>query len=462
MESGNMTAWLAAGRGVPILAATLAAVAVAFVSSRSPFMAVAALAVVLLMIFVLSQPNVVLVIMLAVLPWEGMLDFPTPTITIVKLLGLLLILSVTLTAIAQGTRFRAPPTAVAALAFVLFAAVSLIVSPDPSAGLNQLLRYVFLAGFFFIVIQLLDDRARLRTALRVLVASLGAAAVWGLVSFLSGEAPRASGPITEPLEFGYLLATMLPLCIYLILEDRELRGLWLACFLAMLAATLATLSRGAFVGLVAMLIWAVLTRRIRLGGLLASTVSLFALVAIGFSLWGPVINERVGQKQLIAEKNAESREALWEGAAVMAMDRPITGVGTGRFGEESVDYVRDNPIVLGDPQAHNAYLEILAESGPFALAAFLAFLGLTWQTLVRARRARPGAGGREGERLATALQASLLVAIVGALFLSEQVASPFWVIAGFAAVVPVAYGGAVDEKQTADARRTTGARPAPA
>jgi O-antigen ligase len=430
-------------RGLPLIAAGLAAATVGFASSRSPLLTVAAFATIVLLTFVLTQPHTVLLIVLAALPWEGMLDFPTPTVTVVKLLGVLLILSVALNAIAQGRSFRAPPAAVAALAFVLFAAVSLIVSPDPSAGINQLLRYVFLAGFFFIVIQLVDDRARLLAALRVLVASLGAAAVWGLIAFLSGEAARASGPITEPLEFGYLLATMLPLCIYLILEDKELRWLWLACFPAMLAATLATLSRGAFVGLVVVLIWAVLTRRIRLGGLLASTVSLFALVAVGFSLWGPVINERVGQKQLIAEKNSESREALWQGAAVMAMDRPITGIGTGRFGAESVDYVRDNPIVLGDPQAHNAYLEILAESGPFALAAFLAFLGASWLTLVRGRRANRERGSRECARLASALQASLLVAIVGAFFLSEQVASPFWVICALAAVVPMTVGRTV-------------------
>jgi O-antigen ligase len=437
---GILTARLVGARALPLLAAAPAAAAVGFASSRSPLLTIAALAAVVLLIFVLTQPQTVLLIMLVALPWEGMLAFPTEKVTVVKLLGLLLVVSVMLTAIGQGTRLRAPPAALAAVAFVLFAAVSLIASPDASAGLIQLLRYALLAGFFLIVIQLLDDRARLFSAVRVLVASAGAAAVWGLVAFLSGEADRASGPISEPLEFGYMLATLLPVCIYLILEDRRMRWLWVACFPAMLAATLATLSRGAFVGLVVMLIWAVLARRVRLGGLIASTLSVFALVAGGLLLWGPVIDERVGEKQLIAERNAESRQALWKGAVEMAMDRPITGVGTGRYGAESVEYVRDNPIVLEDPQAHNAYLEILAESGPFALAAFLAFLGASWLALARARRSNREGGSREAERLASSLQASLVVAIVGALFLSEQVATPFWVICALAAVVPLALG----------------------
>jgi putative inorganic carbon (hco3(-)) transporter len=448
MESGNMTARLANARGLPFVAATLAAVVVAFASARSPLLTILALAAVLLAIFVLTQPHMVLLTLLAALPWEGMLDFPTETITVVKLLGVLLIVSISLNAFARDTRFRAPPAVVAALAFVLFAAISLVVSSDPSEGVNQLARYTLLAGFFFITIQLLDDRARLLTAMRVLIASLGAAAVFGLVAFLSGEAPRAEGPISEPLEFGYLLAALLPICVYLIVQDKELRWLWMACFPAMLGATLATLSRGAFVGLVVTLIWAVLTRRVKLGGLLVTAATVFALISLGLSLWGSVINERLEQKGLIAEKNAASREALWRGALTMGMDRPVTGVGTGRFGAESVDYVRADPIVLEDPQAHNAYLEILAESGPFALAAFLAFLGLSWSTLTRARRTSREEGIREGERLATAIQASLLVSIVGALFLSEQVANPFWLLGALAAVVPVIYGRTADARQT--------------
>ncbi len=428
---------------LPLVAILLAAAAVGFASSRSPFLTVAALATVFLMLFVLTQPQTVLMIMLAALPWEGMLDFPTQTVTVVKILGFLLVVSVTLSAIAQGTRLRAPPAAVAAFALVLFAAVSLLVSPDPSGGLPKLLRYALFAGFFFIAIQLLDSRGRLLTALRVFIASGGAAAVWGLVSFLSGQTSLARGPLSEPLEFGYMLATMLPICLFLILEDRRLRLLWLACFPAILAATLATLSRGAFVGLVAMMIWAILTGRIKLKGLLASAVSLAVLVAVGFYLYGPVINESVSQKGVVAQNNEASRLTLWHGAVEMAMDRPITGIGTGQFGEQSVNYVRDNPVILPNPQTHNAYLEILAESGPFALGAFLFFLGASWLTLVRVRRASRGRQNREGERLANGLQAALVVAIAGAFFLSEQVANPFWVICAFAAVLPLATGTAI-------------------
>jgi hypothetical protein len=122
------------------------------------------------------------------------------------------------------------------------------------------------------------------------------------------------------------------------------------------------------------------------------------------------------------------------------MDHPLTGVGPGRFGVESTDYVRDNPVVLQDPVTHNSYLQILAESGPLALAAFLAFLAGSWVSVSRCNRRCETADNQAGMRLATAVQAALVVAIVGAFFVSEQLASPFWLLGALAAIVPAAVG----------------------
>jgi putative inorganic carbon (hco3(-)) transporter len=270
--------------------------------------------------------------------------------------------------------------------------------------------------------------------------SVTVASIVGLISFLQGDVDRVRGPIHDPNDFAYLMATTLPILAYLIFADRRWRAAWLACFPVVLAAMLATLSRGAITAVGALLVWALVTGRIKLGGLIMSTAALATVLIAGLLLFSPLINERLETKGNIAAQNVASREALWRGAIVMSMDHPVTGVGLGRFGTESTDYVRDNPIVLSDPVTHETYLQILAESGPLALAAFLAFLGGSWISLSRYRKRCEAVLNLAGMRLATAVQASLVVAMVGALFLSEQLATPLWLLGALAAIItgPVA------------------------
>jgi O-antigen ligase len=453
-----LAARLLDGRWIAVPAVILAS-GVAYVSSVAPLAALVALAAFVLVVLVLTYPFGTLLLLLAALPWEGLLAYPSETVSVVKLLGLLLLVSYVVNALLTNKPLRLPKTSLAVGVFIVLLAVSLIFSPDPSAGTGKVLRYVLFAGFFFLAIQLLSERDHLLAAMRVLTLSVTGAGMWGLVPFLQGDAPRTAGGIVDPVELGYVFAALLPMAAYLILEDRRWRWVWVACFPVILAATLATLSRGASVALAALLVWGVATRRIRLGGLTAAVLTVVAVVGVGFLLWGSVIEERLEQKQSVAAKNVESRQALWRGALLMAMDHPVTGVGPGRYGAESVDYVRDNPIVLENPAAHNAYLEILAENGPFALAAFVAFLGGSWLMLLRQRRASERAGDSEGTRLATTLQAMLLVAVVGAVFLSVQLALPFWLIGALAAAAPQVVARGPSSADSLDAGRRVAARP---
>jgi O-antigen ligase len=204
----------------------------------------------------------------------------------------------------------------------------------------------------------------------------------------------------------------------------------------LIAATLATLSRGALVGLAALAPWAVITRRIPLSGVLLGVVALLSVAGVAFALWAPLLNDRLSMKGRIADKNVTAREALWIGAVRMAADRPLTGVGPGRYGIESSGYVRNNPVPLGEsPVVHNSYLHVFAEIGLLGLIGFVGFLGSSWRLLARGRRRAISIGDRDGRRLATAMQASLIVAIVAGAFLSEQFTTPFWMIGALATVV---------------------------
>jgi O-antigen ligase len=317
-----------------------------------------------------------------------------------------------------------------ALAFGLVIGLALIASPEPSAGLQKAFRYVFFILFLFLMIQMVDDRRQAIRLLRVLVASCAAASLYGIVGFVTGTVERASGPIADPNDFAYMMAAVLPLALFLCAEDRRWRLVWVASTLLLLGATFATLSRGAVVGLAALLLWAILTRRIGLGGTLAVVVAAVLVVVAAFTFWASTVEQRLTEKSKIAAANTESRAAFWQAAEEMWEDHPVLGVGPGRFPVEAKDYVKNSPIELENPIVHNSYIEILVEAGPLALLLFLGMLGAGWLGATRAERQARGRRDQTTIRLAGAAKGTLLVAIVSGFFLSEQIAPPFWIACG--------------------------------
>jgi putative inorganic carbon (HCO3(-)) transporter len=437
-----MTDRLLDGRGVIIPAAGMSAI-LAFATARSPLLALAGAGAVVLLLFVFAWAEAVLLVLLAALPWEGLLQYPSETVSAVKLLGLLLLGAWAFRVLQRGTELRLPSTLVPVIGFGLAIGVSLVVSPDPSAGVAKVLRYTLFIAFFFLILQLTTGRDSIKRVLRVLGLSATGAALWALVAFLSGELDRAGGPISDPNDFAYLIATVLPLTAYLWIEDRGRRLLWGGCFAVQAAATLATLSRGALVGLAALAVWAIATRRVPVVGVLAGVATVAGVVLVALTFWSPLINERVERKEKVQGANATSRLAFWDAAVRMSYDRPLTGVGPGRFREEAETYVRRAPSRVRNPVAHNSYLEILAEDGFFALVFFAAYLAGSWVMLARARRNSLLDADAEGVRLATALQAAFVVAVVAAFFLSQQLALPLWLVGALAAALASPVGARV-------------------
>ncbi len=84
---------------------------------------------------------------------------------------------------------------------------------------------------------------------------------------------------------------------------------------------------------------------------------------------------------------------------------------------------------------HNSYLEVLAEGGVPTLIAFIALIVGSWRLLARARVRFKVMDDQDGLRIVAATQASLVVAIVSANFLSVQITIPLWLLTGIAAVL---------------------------
>lgn len=115
--------------------------------------------------------------------------------------------------------------------------------------------------------------------------------------------------------------------------------------------------------------------------LVAGALALCALtlpVLVGEAV-GPAV-DRLGSARLSTA--SEDRADEWRETTRLASERPLVGVGPGRF---LLTYTKDGREVFVR-YAHNEYLQVLAEHGALGLAAALAAMGALGWALWRGRR----------------------------------------------------------------------------
>lgn len=447
------------------LGAVACAVGLAYATAIHPLLSLGLVGGAAVGYLVLAHAPGMLLVLVAILPWEGVLAYPSEQVSVVKIAGVLLGGAYLLRVAAGRAPVQSTKTVLVVGAFLALVLLSLMFSPDLPASIAKTLRYILFAIFFFLLVQLAPDRAMVVRVLKTFVLSTTVAAAYGTVLALTVEGAFAAGPVENPNDFAYLLVTSLPLAVYLALEERP-RGLWALCVVVLFAGMLATVSRGALAGLAGVLVWAVATRRLPLRGLVAAGALVGAVVILGLALAAPVIEQRLDSKGNVAVENSDSRLAFWSAAVYMAADHPLTGVGPGRFGEEGMDnYIRGTSQGIDDPVTHSTYLEVLAENGVPALVALLALLWGTGVALGRLRRRAVVLADRGGARLASALQAALIAAVVAGVFLSGAVIVSLWLVTGLAAALSrdrrasTVASGSFSEPAPAASTRPSGGRP---
>src|SRR3954469_4365641 len=277
----------------PIL---LLSLAVAVPTALQPTYAMAGAAVLVVLGCVVFNAGGLLALLIAAFPWDDMLGIPTQTVSVVKILGALLLIGYFLRALSRDEDIRLPATIGWLTGFTMLVLLSLLLSGDLETGLNKTLRYLLFAVFSVLFVQIVRTPAELRTMLRVLVLSASVAALYGCFLFVTQAVTRVSGPIGEANDFAYVLASVLPFAVYLAGRDRRLRPLWLLAVAVLVLALFGTLSRGALVGVAAVVLWAIATRRTRMRGVVAGAVVIAGTLLLAFTLWQPLIHERLAAK----------------------------------------------------------------------------------------------------------------------------------------------------------------------
>ena len=288
------------------------------------------------------------------------------------------------------------------------------------------------------------------------------------VTTLTGDVlqPRIAGTIGETNRFAQTMLMLVPLGIFRAISERSTLLRVTAGILTLLITlgVVLSFSRGAAVGLAALVLALLVLRMIRPQYVVAM-VLVFAMILVAFpqytnritSLAGVVGIDTVGTSAVDNSLLSRATETL--SAALVMVDHPVIGVGPGMFPAYYEAYANTVGILVRNDierQAHNLYLGFGAELGVPGLIVFLLIAYSVVRMLLAARRAsivkRP-----DLERLTTPFLLALMTYYVTGMFLHLSFARFYWLmlaVATAAAVVTLREMASADEPAETETRQS--------
>jgi hypothetical protein len=403
------------------------ALAIAAAAVEQPRLVLIAAIAVAVLVTALLRTDLAILLVVAAAPLESAFASGPGGISITKITGAILFASFALTILRrQGTLLIERGQAIV-LGILAIAMLSTLQAQQPSAAVTTTTRYASFAIFYVIVTQFAQSAAVRRRIIWVLAASTTASAILGLYEYFRGSSPVATLRYSNADDFGFVLATSLPLMFWLLTSRRKLWPVVFAMIGICFAALLLSLARGSLVGLGVAFVFLLLTdrRRLRLSLVAGGLATIAAVLVINTN---PArFQNALVLKSQVAQENVATRYQVWGAAARLATNHPFLGVGPGNFQfyyfSETGRPVGTAPLTV----AHNAFLDIGAELGLGAMCLFALYLVVSF-----VRLSETIGKGVTDVRLAQALRISLVAGAVTALTLSEQYYLPFWLIGGLA------------------------------
>jgi O-antigen ligase len=366
-------------------------------------------------------------------------------------------------------------TFAALLAFAVVASVSALFAADQGLAATKL-RELALEGVlvYFLVLNVVRDPESLRRAIWALVAAGSFVAVVSIYqeatgtfyrpyaglgqvdsAFFRGQADvaRLAGPLGDPNYYAQILLPVVPLGLLAIWREQS-RSLRLAgaCAAALVCVAITfTYSRGAAVGLVAVVVGMVAFGYMRGRHLVSLALAVALIVALN-----PSYRDRVTTVTALsgitaaqgaaveADQSTRSRTTEMAAAGLAFLDHPLVGVGPGGFPSYYEKYAPRVGIEVRESttsgehegeaakrEAHNIVLGIAADMGLLGLLAFGAILWLTFADLRRARRRWTGVRP-DLVNLADSLTLALLGYLVAGVFLTLAFERYLWLLLALA------------------------------
>lgn len=405
-----------------------------------------------------------------------------PAFNLAAKAGGLLIVGVWLAGLGQrreyvGTVLRTQAKLWLALGLLLlWSSMSLLWAEDRGMVLADLWRWYAVALLMLVVATTVSDSRVLRL---IVIAFVVGAVLTVSQGILTGGLTTSATAIETAsegrLEGGqgdpnFLAAGLVPAMILALAAFTGLRGSpwrwWLLGALAILALGLAASeSRGGALAALAATIAAVIVFKNRRAETLAVLAVAVGVGAAWFSV-SPSAWERVTD----FDSGGSGRSELWEVAGRMVEANPVHGVALNNYPVVSADYVnqpgsldRLDLIVDRTQVVHNAYLQLLAETGLIGLALFLTVALVSLRGAWRAADRFHLRGDELSETLARGVVVAMVALMAASVFISNGVDKRLWVLFGLGVALSVvasrSQGSPTTRRPAAETQSHSGLRP---
>jgi O-antigen ligase len=322
------------------------------------------------------------------------------------------------------------------LLFCLTGLLSIPLAMSPAEAWDEFSgTFIRCVVMFIVIVNVVRTKARLKGLLLLAIASAVWLSVDAINDFRLGLATvegyrvggRGVGIFGNTNDMALHLVTILPISIALMFGSRRIGGrlFYGVCAALMMAGIVLSYSRGAFLGLIVILVFLAIRigRRNRFGITLC-----ILFIGVGFLLMAPgdyvsrLLSIFVPSLDPVGSANARRAELFR--SIYVALRHPLFGIGMGNYGPQ---------MSYRGLVTHNAYTQVAAEMGLAALACYLMFILTPLRKL--GQIARETFELRANSRfyyLSLALQAALISYLVTSFFLSVAFNWYVYYLVGFA------------------------------
>lgn len=303
--------------------------------------------------------------------------------------------------------------------FIVWMSITTLFSLNPEDAWPQWIKVMKIQLVTFLTMMVMKDCQKIDRLVAIIAMSLGFYGVkGGIFTVTSGGGMHVWGPagtfIGGNNEIGLALIMTIPLIRYFQMQAGKpwIRYLCMGAMMLSVVSVLGTQSRGALVGLVAMVTFLIMKGKNRFAYMVLAIIGGIVLYQFMPESW----HERMSSISTYQnDASAMGRLNAWGFAFNLALSRPFGG-GFETFTPSQFVVYAPNPRDFHD--AHSIYFEIMGEQGFVGLLIFLILGVFTWFSAGRIAKQADGYPGMKSlGSLLRMIQVSLVGYVVSGAFL---------------------------------------------